>query len=93
MKNGALYCLNEGVQVRDEKFGLLFYNYRGPRMYFVPTRELIAADTFVRGITLGAVIESIKERQGWPEPWIASWASRLFETLQEKDLIHEQSIC
>ena len=33
-----------GVQVREEKFGLLFYNYRGPRLYFVPSKDLIDAD-------------------------------------------------
>ena len=40
------YKLADGVQVREEKFGLLFYNYRGPRLYFLPTKDLIASDFF-----------------------------------------------
>ncbi|MGC8659757.1 MAG: mycofactocin biosynthesis chaperone MftB, partial [Desulfomonilaceae bacterium] len=31
------YVLAPGVNVRPEKFGLLFYDYRGPRLYFLPT--------------------------------------------------------
>lgn len=93
METQCLYRLQQGVQVRDEKFGLLFYNYRGPRMYFVPTRDLIAADFFAGTTTLDVLIQNLKERHGWPETWIVPWVVRVFETLQEKGLIHEQSIC
>ncbi len=41
MESQSVYVLEEGVQVRREKFGLLFYDYRGPRLYFVPSKDLL----------------------------------------------------
>lgn len=42
------YRLAKGVQVRKESFGLLFYDYKGPRLYFVPSKDLLT-DTFFNG--------------------------------------------
>lgn len=41
MRTDSRYRLCTGVQVRSEKFGLLFYNYAGPKIYFVPSRDLV----------------------------------------------------
>jgi putative mycofactocin binding protein MftB len=59
------YLTSAGVQVRDETFGLLFYNYRGPRLYFVPSKDLIDAEFFGDRRSVNGLIESICARMGW----------------------------
>jgi len=44
--------LAAGVQVRAEKKGLLFYNRKGPRLYFISSGELLTPDYFGSGRTL-----------------------------------------
>lgn len=43
--------LHPACRVRQEKFGLLFYDSRGPRLLFAETGKLLAPDYFeeVRG--------------------------------------------
>jgi putative mycofactocin binding protein MftB len=38
--------LHPACRVRAEKFGLLFYDLRGPRLLFAETGELISPDFF-----------------------------------------------
>ena len=59
------YKLAAGVQVREESFGLLFYNYRGPRLYFVPSKDLIDVDFFNGWQSFSGLIASICKRRGW----------------------------
>lgn len=40
------YSLAKGIRVRDEKFGLLFYNPKGPKLTFVHSGSWIQADFF-----------------------------------------------
>lgn len=80
------YCLNKGVQVRREKFGLLFYNYRGPRLYFVPSQDLIEERFFSGSEPIEALVK------GAPS-WIQERIFEIMNRLEAKGLIHEQPIC
>jgi putative mycofactocin binding protein MftB len=40
------YKLAPGTQVRREDFGLLFYTQTGPRLYFLPSGDLLDCDFF-----------------------------------------------
>ena len=88
-----IYQLNKGVQVRREKFGLLFYDYRGPRLYFLPSRDLVD-DTFFEGTqSLEELVSGIQARHQWPRPWIEERIGQVLDQLETKGLIHGQSIC
>jgi putative mycofactocin binding protein MftB len=93
MATYRVYRLSEGVQVRNEKFGLLFYNYRGPRLYFLPSRDLLDESFFNGQRPLESVIETIHARHGWPLQWIRQQLADILMKLENKGLIHEQSLC
>jgi putative mycofactocin binding protein MftB len=40
------YVLDPACRVRKEKFGLLFYDLRGPRLLFAETGDLVAPELF-----------------------------------------------
>ena len=91
--SNAVYALSRGVQVRREKFGLLFYDYRGPRLYFVPSRDLIEADFFRGRQTVDALVADIGADHPWPEKWIRNRVQQVVTLLESKGLIHGKSIC
>ena len=94
MRSGAAYLLSGGVQVREEKFGLLFYNYRGPRLYFIPTKDLIKTQFFDGKQSVGKLIESIcAKHEAWPRKMVQKWVNQNLDMLEGKNLIYEQSIC
>ena len=93
MPSETIYRLRDGVQVRREKFGLLFYNYRGPRLYFVPTEDLLDPDFFTSCRKAGELVDSIEATNAWPRSWIESWVNRVMIMLEQKGLIYGQSIC
>ncbi|MFH1114942.1 MAG: mycofactocin biosynthesis chaperone MftB [Pseudomonadota bacterium] len=93
MQPESMYRLWDGVQVRREKFGLLFYDYRGPKLYFLPSKDLLAPDFFKGRQTARDLVESIRTRKGLPEKMVRERVSEILEMLQAKELIHEQSIC
>ena len=44
--NEPKYKLAQGARVREEGFGLLFYNMHGPRLYFVASGDLLQEEFF-----------------------------------------------
>lgn len=88
-----VYRLNKGVQVRREKFGLLFYNYRGPRLYFLPSQDFVKADFFDGTQSLSELVSAVQARHNWPRSWIAERLGAIMGQLEDKGLIHGQSIC
>lgn len=44
--------LGPGVQVRPEDTGLLFYNSKGPRLYYLNSGKLLSPDYFNSGVNL-----------------------------------------
>ncbi len=93
MRLHSVYNLKAGVQVREEKFGLLFYNYAGPRLYFVPTEDLIEDAFFDGKQQVGELVENIQSRRGWPRQWIESQIGRVLRMLEEKELVYGESVC
>jgi putative mycofactocin binding protein MftB len=87
------YKLASGVQVRDEKFGLLFYNYRGPRLYFLSTKDLITSDFFNGHKSASELIESICSQNMWPKVRVRDRIGQVLIMLEKKGLIRGQSIC
>ena len=84
------YRLSVGVQVRNETFGLLFYNYRGPRLYFVPSKDIIDAEFFNGRQSVSGLIDSISTRRGWPWTETEKRIRLILSKLAEKGLIYEQ---
>jgi putative mycofactocin binding protein MftB len=57
--NEPKYKLAPGAQVREEDFGLLFYNMHGPRLYFMASGDLLQEDFFQGHISLETWIDKI----------------------------------
>ena len=53
------YKLAPGAQVREEDFGLLFYNMHGPRLYFLASGNLLQEGFFQGRIPLDAWVDKI----------------------------------
>ena len=87
------YRLANGVQVRKESFGLLFYDYKGPRLYFVPSKDLLTDSFFngeksVKDITGSLAASGEKYRKKIQERIL-----KLLDIIEAKGLIYGQSIC
>ena len=86
------YKLADGVQVREETFGLLFYNYRGPRLYFVPSKDLIDADFFNGQQSVSGLITSICTRKVWARAQVEERITQILAKLEDRGLVYGQSI-
>ena len=86
------YKLADGVQVREEKFGLLFYNYRGPRLYFVPSKDFIDVDFFNGRQSFSGLIASICNRKGWTKAAVGVRIMQVLTKLEDKGLIYGEPI-
>ncbi len=93
MRSQTVYNLVTGVQVREEKFGLLFYNYRGPRLYFVPSKDLIDVEFFNGRQSVSGLIASICARKGWTGAEVGERITQALAKLEDKGLIYGQSLC
>jgi len=87
------YWLAEGVQVRKEKFGLLFYDYRGPRLYFLPTGDLISDAFFFSGQTVGQLADAIRQKHGLASRQAEDYVQKVLDKLAAKGLIYGQPLC
>ncbi len=87
------YKLAAGVQAREESFGLLFYNYQGPRLFFVPTKDLIEVDFFNGRQSVTELIAFICAQKGWTEAEVGERIRQILTKLVDKGLIYGQSIC
>ena len=93
MRTDSRYRLCTGVQVRSEKFGLLFYNYAGPKIYFVPSKDLVDDGFFSSHQSIGDLIRSVEKRKGWSRRRTELQLSTFLRQLETKGLIYEQSVC
>ena len=89
----TVFTLETGVQVRKEVFGLLFYNYRGPRLYFVPTGNLIGDDFFQGRRTVAQLIDTLWRDTALPRDRIEHQVHHVLEMIERKGLAHGQPIC
>ena len=93
MQLNSVFRLADGVQVRNEAFGLLFYDYRGPRLYFVPSKDLID-DTFFEGRqSLAALLDRLCVDNLGQRSRIRTQLMQVLEALEGKGLIRGKSIC
>jgi putative mycofactocin binding protein MftB len=90
MRSQAVWKLAEGVQVRRERFGLLFYSSWGPRLYFLSSKDLIEESFFEGKETVRGLVESIHKKYGFSVFSIQEKVSQILESLQTKGLINEQ---
>ena len=86
------YRLAEGVQVRNEVFGLLFYDYRGPRLFFVPTRNLIQDCFFEGRQPVKDLLDHLCTQNSHPRRRLQDQLAHVLTKLERKGLIHGQSI-
>jgi putative mycofactocin binding protein MftB len=93
MAQGKVYRLQEGVQVRREVFGLLFYDYRGPRLYFVPSGDLIDDAFFTGRQSEEELIEALAVQFCWSKPAVQDRVQQILQLLEGKGLVHGQPLC
>ncbi len=94
MNSAKVYRLAAGVQVRREKFGLLFYDYRGPRLYFVPSGDLIDSDFFTGRQSLHDLLAAFPAGVwGYSPARLRQRLQQVLEMLEAKGLIHGKSLC
>ena len=76
--------------MRNEAFGLLFYDYRGPRLYFVPSKNMIK-DTFFEGQQpVADLLDHLWASNSYPRETIYDQLEQVLEKLESKGLIHGQ---
>ncbi len=90
MQLDSVYRLAEGVQVRNEVFGLLFYDYRGPRLYFVPSRNMIMDNFFEGGQRVSDLLDRLCVEMPQHRKRLHDQLGQVLEKLERKGLIHGQ---
>ncbi len=78
--------LHPACRVRQEGFGLLFYDYRGPRLLFAETGILLPADFFGTVRSRDELPEGLTEQK-------KKALQKFVAQLLEKGFLCEQSIC
>lgn len=81
----STYLLDPACRVRKEKFGLLFYDLRGPRLLFAETGELLGPELFRQG---GVGDDLLAGRSHAEQARV----KRLLKSLVEKGFLREQSL-
>ncbi len=79
------YVLDPRCRVRAERFGLLFYDLRGPRLLFAATGGLLDAEALRRG----AVLDDAAPGRA---PSERASLDRLLRLLVSKGFLREQSV-
>ena len=73
--------MHPACRVRQEKFGLLFYDSRGPRLLFAETGSLLSPD-FFRGGKLSDLDDTLSSGQ-------QGQVKKLLAQLLKKGVLHE----
>ena len=81
-----MYVLHPDCRVRKEKFGLLFYDLRGPKLLFVETGDLLDPGFF----NVGGASENVSAGKSHAE---RIRVERLLQSLVVKGFVCEQSLC
>ena len=82
------YLLVEGTQIRQEDFRLLFYTQKGPRLYFLPSGNIIDKSFFQGDQSLEEWLTRKKWEKSVSGRKLDSLKSAL-ENLRDKGVIHE----
>jgi putative mycofactocin binding protein MftB len=86
------YRLCQGVQVRSESFGLLFYHYDGPKLYFVRSGDLVDEHFFAGQQSFGEIVDLLGETRGWPRETAQQQLAKLMQLLKTRGLVDEQPL-
>lgn len=78
--------LHPACRVRQEGFGLLFYDSRGPRLLFAETGSLLPAEFFAVARGKGELPDGLADRQ-------QAQLQKFVNLLLEKDFLREQPLC
>ena len=78
--------LHPACRVRQEGFGLLFYDSRGPRLLFAETGSLLPAEFFSVTRGLGELPAGLADRD-------QARLQKFVNLLLEKDFLREQPLC
>lgn len=78
--------LHPACRVRQEGFGLLFYDSRGPRLLFAETGRLLPTDFFATVRSLDDLPAGLSEQE-------RRILKKFLSQLLEKGFLREQSIC
>lgn len=78
--------LHPACRVRQERFGLLFYDSRGPRLLFAETGNLLPPDFFAKVRRRDELPEGLSERE-------RDVVQKFFTQLLNKGFLREQPIC
>ncbi len=93
MNSKSVFKLAKGVQVRKEVFGLLFYDYRGPRLYFVPSKDLITDSFFDGKQSIKDLTDALTTSTPSPRKQAQDQIEKILEMLENKGLINGQPVC
>jgi putative mycofactocin binding protein MftB len=93
MNSKSVFKLAKGVQVRKEVFGLLFYDYRGPRLYFVPSKDLITDSFFDGKQSIDDLTDALTTSTPSPRKQAQDQIEKILEMLENKGLINGQPVC
>ena len=78
--------LHPACRVRQEGFGLLFYDSRGPRLLFAETGSLLPAEFFAVARGQGELPAGLADRD-------QARLQKFVNLLLEKDFLREQPLC
>ncbi|WP_320055935.1 mycofactocin biosynthesis chaperone MftB [Desulfuromonas thiophila] len=78
--------LHPACRVRQEGFGLLFYDSRGPSLLFAATKTLLPVDFFDRVRRADELPEGVTDQQKLA-------LKKLIAKLLERGFLREQSVC
>ena len=78
--------LHPACRVRQEEFGLLFYDSRGPRLLFAETGTMLPAEFFAKARGQGELPEGLAVRE-------QEKLKKFVNLLLEKDFLREQPLC
>ena len=82
------YILSSGTQVREEKFGLLFYTMKGPHLYFLSSGPLLDSSFFKGDRTLDQWIR-LKKEEGFLSEERIGGIKKSLDQLKDKGVIFE----
>ena len=78
--------LHPACRVRQEGFGLLFYDSRGPRLLFAETGNMLPAEFFAVARGKGELPDGLADRE-------KEQLRNFINLLLEKDFLREQPLC
>jgi putative mycofactocin binding protein MftB len=85
MTNGGI-SLHRTCRVRKERFGLLFYDSRGPKLLFAATGDLLSPELFTGDAPVAEILNQLSEDDGRK-------VTTFLTHLKNKGFIREQQIC